>query len=353
MRYPDYIPSWFLQNGLFMTLYAALWTSRSWKNDVLDPEPPYQQQIFTGSQAVPLFGLFAIPPQPRGTIVATYGITGSLEDQYLLRIFARKAYACSYAVVIFDWRAHGKSMELSPTLTSDGLYEGEDFIKIAAQASLLGCPGKFWFVGFSLGGQLALWAAKLAPSLLSGDKLCINDSDIGGVAVICPSLDSNRSLSYLINHPTGKYIEKGIAARLKKLAWKLHDLHPGAIDKEAIERIDSIWAFDNELVIKGLGFPTVEAYYDATSGLHLLPSLSKPTLIIYAENDPFFDPGVVEDLKAACAQNPKIDLLLTRHGGHVFYLNSKKGQEQAKDPDLWWGWNRVLQWIEGCRESNG
>lgn len=347
MRYPDYNPPWFLHNGLLMTVYADLWASRNWKNYVLDAEHPYQQQIFTGAQEVPLFGLFAIPPNPRGTIIATYGITGELEDQFLLRIFARKAYACSYAVVVFDWRAHGKSIELSPTLTSDGLYEGEDFVRIAAQAASNGCPGKFWFVGFSLSGQLALWAGFVAPSILSSNTdQSISESDIGGVAVVCPCLDSNRSLSYLLSHPTGKYIEKGIAARLKKIAWKLHDFHPGTIDKEAIERIDSIWAFDNELVINKLGFPSVEAYYDATSGLHLLPKLKLPTLIIYAEDDPFFDPGVIEDLKAACAENPVINLLLTRHGGHVFYFNSKKGQEQAKDPDRWWAWNRVLQWIE-------
>jgi uncharacterized protein len=349
MRYPAYNPPRFLYDGLFMTMYAGLWARRNWENQVLDAEPPYQQQIFTGAQGVPLFGLYAIPPQPRGTIVATYGITGNLEDQYLLRIFARKAYAQGFAVVIFDWRAHGKSMELSPTLTSDGLYEGEDFIRIAAASTSLGCPAKFWFAGFSLGGQLALWAGFVAPKILhENTDICISDSDIGGVAVICPSLDSNRSLAYLLNHPTGKYIEKGIAMRLKKLAYQLHDLHPGAIDFEAIERIDSIWAFDNELVIKQLGFSSVEEYYDATSGLNLLPHLSKPTLIIYAENDPFFDPGVVEDLKAACAQNPKVDLLVTRYGGHVFYLNSKKGQEQAKDPDRWWAWNRVLQWINEC-----
>lgn len=345
MLYPAYNPSWFLHNGFLMTFYVGTRIMPNWENFVVDAEPPFQQHIFTGAQGVPLFGLFAIPPQPRGTIVATYGVTGRLENQYSLQILARKAYACSYAVVIFDWRAHGKSMELSPTLSSDGLYEGEDFVRIAEQAAALGCPSKFWFVGFSLGGQLALWGGKVEESVLKEDTNYIRDSDIGGVAVVCPSLDSNRSLNYLMRRRTGRYIEKGIAMRLKELAQELHDLHPGAIDEEAIKRIDSIWAFDNELVIEKLGFPSVEAYYDETSGLNVLPHLRKPTLIIYAEDDPFFDPTLVEDLKIACAQNPVIDLLLTRHGGHVFYFNSKKGQEQAGDPDRWWAWNRVLQWI--------
>jgi uncharacterized protein len=348
MCYPSYIPPKFLQNGLVMTLFAAAWASRNWEKTVFEPEPLYQQQIFTGAQSIPLFGLVAIPENPRGTIVGTYGITGDLDDQWLLRILGRKAYAQGYAVVLFDWRAHGKSAELSPTLTSDGLYEGEDFVRIAAQAAQLGCPGKFWFAGFSLGGQLALWAVKAAMELTqSEENLGLRDEDIGGGVVICPSVDSNRSLKYLVEQPIGKYLEKAIAFRLKRLAWHIHDTHPGTLEAAAIERANSIWGFDHELVIPRLGFPSVESYYDATSPLHFLPHLSKPTLIIYAEDDPFFDPAIIPELKELCVNNPKIDLFLTPHGGHVVYFNSKEGQRLAQDPDPWWAWNRVLEWVGG------
>src|SRR3712207_8404941 len=48
-----------------------------------------------------------------------------------------------YTTLFRSWRAHGKTAELSPTLTSDGLYEGEDFVRIAAQAKAMGCPAPF------------------------------------------------------------------------------------------------------------------------------------------------------------------------------------------------------------------
>ncbi len=67
------------------------------------------------------------------------GFTGVLDNQWFLRLLGRKAFARGYAVVLFDWRAHGKTAELSPTLTSDGLYEREDFVRIAA-AKAMGCP---------------------------------------------------------------------------------------------------------------------------------------------------------------------------------------------------------------------
>lgn len=347
MCHPPYKPPKFLQNGVAMTVYTALWGKRSWDINQY-PEPLYHKKIFMGGQDVPIFGWVAIPENAHSTIVGTYGITGELETEWSLKLLGQKAYAQGYAVVLFDWRAHGKTAELSPTLTSDGLYEGEDFVRIAAAAAEMGCPKKFWFTGFSLGGQLALWGVKTAADLLTrnDEYLGLKNSDIAGGAVICPSLDSLRSLSYLVKRPFGKYLEAGIARNLKKLAWRIHDAHPGAIDPAAIERANSIWDFDKELVISRLGFPSVEAYYEASSALQILPQLSKPTLIVYAADDPLFHPAIIPDLEAVCASNPVIDLLLTRYGGHVGYLSSKECQRQAKDPDPWWAWNRVLQWLE-------
>ncbi|WP_414515218.1 YheT family hydrolase [Nostoc sp. PCC 9305] len=347
---PPYNPSWFLQNGVMMTVYTALWGKRNWQSTTKDPEPSYHEKIFIGGQGVPIFGLVAIPENAHSTIIGTYGITGELKTEWFLRVLGRKAYAQGYAVVLFDWRAHGKTAELSPTLTSDGLYEGEDFVRIAAAAKAMGCPGKFWFTGFSLGGQLALWALKVASEVIRehGD-LGLEDGDIGGGMVICPSLDSERSLSYLVTKPFGRYLEAGIAQNLKKLAWRIHDAHPGSLDPEAIERANSIWGFDNELVIKRLGFPSVEAYYQASSALQILPQISKPTLILYAADDPLFDPSIIPELEEACDRNSAIDLLLTQYGGHVGYLSSKECQRQVNDSDPWWAWNRVLQWLEEKR----
>lgn len=340
-----YYPPFFLKNGLAMTLYIAWWASQTAKPTTLEPEPTYQEVIFTGAGGVPIFGMVAIPKHAHSTIIATYGITGDLENQWFLKILGRKAFAQGFAVVLFDWRAHGKTAELSPTLTSDGLYEGEDFVRIAAQAKRMGCPTPIWFSSFSLGGQLALWGVKAAQDLALLEELSLDEKDLGGAAVICPSLDSNRSLSYLVKHPTGRYLEKAIARGLKKLIERLYLAHPQAIDPAAIARTDSIWGFDHEFVIDQLGFASVKDYYEASSGLHLLPHLHKPTLILYAADDPLFDPAIITDLQRACAENPALELLLTEYGGHVGYISSLACQRQSGDRDRWWAWNRILAWF--------
>lgn len=340
-----YTPPLLLKKGLPMTLYTAFRAKEKWENTLKEPAPPYQPQIFTVGQKVPIFGVMARPETSVGTIIATYGITGTLKDQWMLKILGRKAFAQGYGVVLFDWRAHGKTAQLSSILTSDGIYEGEDFIHIAARAKHKGYAPPFWFMGYSLGGQLALWGIKEGEKLQSKyAHLGLEDSDLGGGAVICPNLDSNRSLSYLVEDIWGRHIEKAITKELKKLAWQLHDYHPTAIDPNAVERANSIRGFDQELVIKRLGFSTVEEYYTASSPLPFLPTLKKPTLILYAADDPMFDPSIVPDLERQCKDNAKINLTLTRYGGHVGYISSLACQRHQQDPDQWWAWNRVLEW---------
>lgn len=341
-----YSPPWALRNGLALTLYTAFQLGRRWEQFTTDPEPPYQPHIFTGEGGVPIYGIVAIPPQAKATIIGTYGITGTLDNQWFLKLLGRKAFAQGYAVVLFDWRAHGKTAALSPTLTSDGLYEGKDFVHIAAQVKRLGCPAQFWFTGFSLGGQLALWAVKAAQTVDEwGADLELEEAELGGGAAICPSLDSNRSLTYLMNDRWGRYLEQAVAKGLKRLALEVHQHHPDVIDLAAIERVNSIWGFDHELVIRQLGFSSVEEYYDASSALHLLPHLKKSTLILYAADDPMFDPTLVPDLQTVCNHNPAIELHLTNYGGHVGYFSSRICQQQFNDPDPWWAWNRVLEWL--------
>ncbi|MFN5515333.1 MAG: YheT family hydrolase [Cyanobacteriota bacterium] len=343
----NFRPPWYLRNGFLMTLHTA-WgaPSAAWKL-LRSQEPVYQEHIFTGAGGVPLYGRYALPPNPRGTWVMTYGITGDLDNQWFLRLWAKRAYERGYGVLIFDWRGHGKTAELSPTLTSDGLYEGEDFCRLAAQAKALGFPAPFWFGGYSLGGQLALWGIAKGQSLAEwAPSLGLTPAEIAGGAVICPSLESERSLRYLMAHPLGRYFEKAIAANLKQLALRLYQCHPGAFDLEIIQQADSIWAFDEGLVIKPLGFKTVSEYYQASSALPLLPRLKKPTYLLYAEDDRLFDPSLIPELRAIAQDNPFLDLCLTPRGGHVGYYNSLQGQRWAQDPDPWWAIHRALDWVE-------
>lgn len=337
----DYQAPWGLRSGLAMTLYTAWGAPRHWQKTLGDPEPPWQERWCEGFQGLPLFTRMALPPQAKGTIIATYGITGSLAgDQWQLAILGRKAYAQGLGLVFFDWRAHGKTGERSPELTSDGIYEGHDYLCLMRQALALGFPPPYWFVGYSLGGQLALWGVRYGQ-----EDRQLRDH-LGGGAVICPSVESNRSLVYLENHPTGRYLERAISQELRRLALELHRHHPEAVPLHQVDQAHSIRTFDQHLVIDRLGFATVADYYHATSPLYFLPGLTKPTLMLYAADDPLFAPALVGELQTLAAEHPHLDLYLTDQGGHVGYRASRACQTQWGDTDCWWAWQRLLDWCE-------
>ncbi|MBE9221567.1 esterase [Cyanobacterium stanieri LEGE 03274] len=341
-----YQPPFYLKNGLIQTVYIAKVMEKKWQKYLNLNPIPYQEKIYHGMNNTPLYAIGAIPPHAKGTIIATYGITGSLENQWYLEVLARKAYYLGYAIILFDWRAHGKTAQLSPVLTSDGIFEGQDFLSIASHAKQEGFPSKFWFTGYSLGGKLALWAISYGSKITKiNNQSTLTANDIGGCGVICPSLDADKSLSYLENHPIKKYLDKVITKGLRELTISLHKYHPQDISLKNLALVDSIRKFDQYFVISALGFENVRDYYYASSPFRILSTINKPTLIIYAKDDPMFCPTIIPDLQKEVAYNSHLNLMLTAHGGHVGYVNSKQGQKINGDNDIWWAWNRFLNWV--------
>ncbi|URR36127.1 alpha/beta fold hydrolase [Thermosynechococcus sp. HN-54] len=334
MQSLSYWPPLPLHSGVIHTVFTAY--VQRW--GCLYPWQLQISHVFHGAEGVPLYGEGYWLGRARGTIIATYGITGDLQNQWYLHTLAHWAIARRFDVVLFDWRAHGRSAELSPVLTSDGLYEGQDFVAIAQQCQELGYTPPYWFVGYSLGGQLALWGAWYAQQQ--------GATEIGGAAVICPNLDSNRSLAHLGTTFWGRQFERAISRQLQHLARHLHRLHPQMFDLKTVAQIDTIAGFDAALVIDRLGFASVAEYYAASSPLPLLPQLTIPVWILYAVDDPLFDPCLVPELLAIAESNPALTLLMTEQGGHVGFTSDRKCQQLWGDPDYCWGIHRLLDWLE-------
>ncbi|ABB56614.1 YheT family hydrolase [Synechococcus elongatus] len=323
--YPDRFRCPFvLRQGWGMTIAAALASDRPPSL----PAPIYQGQCLRGADDVPLWTERAIPTNPRGTLIATYGITGSLQNQGILQRWATAAYQAGLAVLLFDWRAHGRSLELSPVLTSDGLREGDDFLALAGQARQLGLPEPYIFGGYSLGGQLALWGAWRGQQ---------EGCPPAAVLSLCPNLDAERSLPWLRSTRLGRWIEQRICRELCRLATDIANHHPGSLDPAAIAQVTTIQDFDNYLVAPRLGFQSSVDYYRASSPLPFLADLHVPGLVLYAADDPFFHPAIAPELAAIAQRNPVLEIEITRHGGHVGYWQGR---------DRWWAIDRFQGWLE-------
>ncbi len=341
-----YQPPWYLKNGSIMTIFTDQWYGTTWKwwGDRVFwlqylPPVPWQEHIFTGADGVPLWGLWSCPTNAKGTIILNLGITAEVKQSWYGEILARKAYDRGLAVMIYDWRGHGRTAELSPIPSADGWREGEDQVKIAAELIAMGCPNRVALVGFSLGGQLALWGLKAA--------IAQNCPFILGAATISCNLESNRALAYLRSTWLGRRIEQYFVKQLRVEAQKRRQLFPDAVKPGAVERVNSIDSFDREMVIDYYGFASVDEYYQKTSAIYFLTELTLPYLIVYAEDDPIFDPKLIPEIKQLISENPYAHLLLTEFGGHTAHINVKNATE-----DKFWGINRLIEFCEKLFESN-
>ncbi|ERN40944.1 putative hydrolase of the alpha/beta-hydrolase fold protein [Rubidibacter lacunae KORDI 51-2] len=331
-----YRPPRYLRDGLVQTLAVSLWYGRSWCwwGDRVSwmrslPHVPWQEKVFRGAEDVPLWGIWSCPPQAIGTLILNYGIAGTTQTAWYAHALARKVHARGFAVLLYDWRSHGRTASLSPVPSSDGWREGSDQVQLASQLVALGCPSAVILVGFSLGGQLALWGLKAAAAEGS--------TSIRGAVVLSPNLESDRSLTHLESTRAGRAIASNLTRELQRAARDRQRDFPDAIAPESVARIDSIRAFDRELVVDYYGFASVEDYYRRTSGLYLLDKLALPYLVIYAADDPMFDPTLVPELAARVAANPLGRLLLTANGGHVAHVGLP-----AMGEDEFWGLNRMV-----------
>lgn len=344
--FPPYQPPRLLHNGLVMTGVIDTWHSITWRKWGQNvswlshlPHLDWKTQIFQGAEDVPLWSVWCCPAQAKGTLIVNTGLTGQVQSAWYAHLFAHKAYQHGYAVLLYDWRGHGRTAELSPVPASDGWREGSDQVRLAEQLVAQGCPQPIILVGFSFGGQLALWGLKAAAEA--------DCSLICGAATLSCHLESALSLAHLRSSAIGRWIEQKFVQNFLVEVRKTQHLFPNVLDPQICDRIHNIEDFDREIPVPYYGFNSVEDYYQKTSCLYFLEQLQHPYLILYAQNDPLFDPALVEAAKHRIRQNPQAHLLLTPTGGHIAHISQPTPSE-----DQYWGFNRILDFCDRLIEHS-
>jgi len=340
-RMIKYQPPLYFNDGLIQTLATKYWYGKTWQRwgdrvpwlSHLPQIYAWQEQIFTGAEGVPLWGLWSCPTHVKGTIIFNTGLNGIVKKAWYANLFARKAYNRNFAILLYDWRGHGKTAELSPVPSSYGWREGQDQIHLAEQLTKMGCPPPVILAGVSMGGQLALWGLRAAMETKCS-KIC-------GAATLSTHLESNLSLVHLRKTSIGRKIEQSFVRNFRAEGEKRRELFPHTLKPGAVECITSIDNYDREMVIDYYGFNSIFAYYHQTSALYFLDRLALPYLIIYSQNDPLFEPSIWPQMKQRMAQNRNAHLILTKKGGHISHISKTNNLE-----DHFWGMNRLLDFCE-------
>ncbi|MEL0161193.1 MAG: alpha/beta fold hydrolase, partial [Deltaproteobacteria bacterium] len=186
-------------------------------------------------------------------------------------------------------------------------------------------------VGFSIGGSILLnW---------------LGQNEIKHIATAC-AISVPYKLAPCadrLNQGFSKIYQTYLMGRLKRSAVRKGDLLKDALglsDLSQINKLNTLWEFDDLLTAPLHGFKNVHDYYEKASCHQYLRGVQVPTLLVHALDDPFMVPEVVPQ---ASELSGLIQTAFVPVGGHVgFVSGSLPGKE--------WSW--LSQIVPNFIETN-
>ena len=170
-----------------------------------------------------------------------------------------------------------------------------------------GNPGPIVAAGFSLGGNVLL--KYLGES---------NDvTPIKAATAVCVPLNLHEC-SVALNTGFSRIYQRHLLKRMKNSVARKFDQYTAAFDWSRAMSARTFDDFDDAVTAPLHGFKGKQDYYDRCSSVNFLKSISRPTLIINALDDPFMTPRVIPEPDLL---SESVTLEVSDHGGHVGFID--------------------------------
>jgi uncharacterized protein len=263
---------------------------------------------------------------PKGQIVFLHGLEGSAHAGYI-QSFAQEALMRGFGVHRANFRTCGGTESMCETSYHSGLTSDTRIILNEIAAREL---GPIFLVGFSLGGNVA---RKLTGEL--GET-----SLLAGTCAVSTPIDLATCVR-CIDKPSNRLYLRRFLDRLRSRVRRKSAISPHLYSTADLDRVNTIWEFDDRFTAPLFGFGTAANYYATQSAVRYLDAIRIPTLVISSKDDPLV-PFEIYD-HPAFRSNPTLTLLATEHGGHLGFLSRR--------PPRFWLDGVVLDWIGGISSS--
>lgn len=241
-------------------------------------------------------------------VILAHGLEGSAQAIYM-RGMAGALGAAGWDVV--GWNFRGCSGEPNRLVRSYHSGESGDLRTIVDHVA--NQYGQIALIGFSLGGNITL---KYLGEQPAHPAVC------AAVAISSP-VDLKSSASALdACRSNWLYLQRFLRALVAKVQAKALQF-PDQLDAAAFRQVRTFQDFDNRYTAPIHGFLDAEDYWARASSLPYLPSITVPTLLINALNDPLL--GSASFPRDAAASNSALFLETPLHGGHVGFLDFRAG----------------------------
>jgi predicted alpha/beta-fold hydrolase len=300
----SFTPAWWLRNPHAQTLWAPLFRKRP------DPHCLRERVELPDGDFVDLFWHGARRPG-RPLVLVLHGLTGSADSPYI-RGLQHTLKQRGLASVAMHFRGAG----LEPNHVARMYHSGDtadlDFIvrslRQRGYANLM-------VAGFSLGGNVLLkWLGEQGDK--AGVRRAVAVSVPFRLEVVAETLNQGASKLYR-NHMLGE-LKATVRRKLEWARQSAPDVHQQLANLGNVDRHQRFRDYDHEVVAPLNGFGSAEDYYEHCSSRRFLPSVTVPTLIIHALDDPLMTPDVVPSPSELPVN---VTLEVFERGGHVGFVS--------------------------------
>jgi predicted alpha/beta-fold hydrolase len=260
--------------------------------------------------------------QARGQIVMVHGLEASGQAGYM-RSLSHAAVEAHYAAHRFHMRTCGGTEHLAATLYHAGLTG--DLAAVVAEL-VRADPAPVYLVGFSLGGNVVL---KLAGE--QGEAALFR-----GVCAVSTPLDLAACTGRIERRDNRIYQARFVRRMRRRLCAT------GRYRPEDFRGLRTIRDIDERITAPEFGFRGAAHYYETQSAIRYLEGIRVPALLIQSRDDTFIPYEVYE--RRQVRANPRVEVLTTRHGGHLGFL--------ARGARRFWADAAVVEWINRLDGTN-
>jgi len=240
-------------------------------------------------------------------VVILHGLEGSSRAPYV-QTLVKEICADGWNAVAFNMRGcSGEGNRLKETYHSGKTEDLESVLR-----HLIEKEGrqKIYLVGYSIGGNILLkWLGEYGNSV---------PPQIQKAAAISVPYDLTRSVELMDCGLNRRIYTRALLRRLKAKIRLKEKQFPNVIRYDDIKKCTTFREFDRKVTAFLNGFPSAENYWASTSCKHFLKSITVPTLLIHAENDPFFPAKLLPF--EAIRNSDYLYPLIVPNGGHLGFI---------------------------------
>lgn len=249
------------------------------------------------------------------TIVMVHGLGGSHESGYLIRL-TNKFLVAGYRIVRVNLRGCGSGKGLANRPYNGGT--SQDIFAVMKYLKEHYPHSRKALIGFSLGGNIVIkLAGELGPSARHF---------FSKVIAVCPTLDL---------FDTVKKLEKGFN-RVYHQFYMRHLLKQAKYWLKG-GSVNSIYEYDEKVTAPFWDYKSAHDYYEKCSSINFVPRIEVPCNILFSEDDPIIDFGMLYD--AHLPEN--VNVYISSHGGHLGFLGWNEHHK-----DYFWMDYLLFKWLQ-------